>query len=338
MYQKNLFGSRYRLSGNAQKTSHNSQTFFKRERWYLLFNNWFIFRLSPTLPEYKIKRKSLRATLESVAAGSFSWKAGARWGAGWGGISLLCLLMPPCCRFNGHVRLGGHGGADPNHTDGIIFSIRRRVCLEEKVKQKGSQVLFRCLVCCQNPNEMDVLLLELQDMLLCYTTALFADWRMWVRARRNVRKAKAAVSQHNAGNARKQQAHSNGRSVCGADMWVWWGWRGGCVTVAATQHCDCFQKPSAEARGTVRKKPLKCVSPSPSVQLPCAGNYVLLLFVLWDVTSAAAVAGGEMCGWTKVNLKETNGAEENKYNRTGSDGCMMVIYPDWRSDIITLNL
>lgn len=35
-----------------------------------------------------------------------------------------------------------------------------------------------------------------------------------------------------------------------------------------------------------------------------------------------------MCGWTKVNLKETNGAEENKYNRTGSDGCMMVIYPD----------
>lgn len=172
MYQKNLFGSRYRLSGNAQKTSHNSQTFFKRERWYLLFNNWFIFRLSPTLPEYKIKRKSLRATLESVAAGSFSWKAGARWGAGWGGISLLCLLMPPSCRFNGHVRLGGHGGADPNHTDGIIFSIRRRVCLEEKVKQKGSQVLFRCLVCCQNPNEMDVLLLELQDMLLRCVTQL----------------------------------------------------------------------------------------------------------------------------------------------------------------------
>lgn len=80
--------------------------------------------------------------------------------------------MPPSCRFNGHVRLGGHSGADPNHTDGIIFSIRHRVCLEEKVKQKGSQVLFRCLVCCQNPNEMDVLLLELQDMLLRCVTQL----------------------------------------------------------------------------------------------------------------------------------------------------------------------
>lgn len=169
--------------------------------------------------------------------------------------------MPPSCRFNGHVRLGGHGGADPNHTDGIIFSIRRRVCLEEKVKQKGSQVLFRCLVCCQNPNVgvcwrngCVTSRTSRYVIALCYTTALFADWRMWVRARRNVRKAKAAVSQHNAGNARKQQAHSNGSSVCGADMWVWWGWRGGCVTVAATQHCDCFQKPSAEARGTVRKK------------------------------------------------------------------------------------
>lgn len=134
---------------------------------------------------------------------------------------------------------------------------------------------------------MDVLLLELQDMLLCYTTALFADWRMWVRARRNVRKAKAAVSQHNAGNARKQQAHSNGSSVCGADMWVRWGWRGGCVTVAATQHYDCFQKPSAEARGSVRKKTAEvCFSVSQRPAAVCRKlRFIIICFMRCYVCS-----------------------------------------------------
>lgn len=176
MYQKNLFGSWYRLWGNAQKTSHNTQTFSKEggDTFYLIIDLYSDSRQHSL--SIKSKEKVCEWLSRVCSCGFFLMESRSQVRCRWGASHYYASRCLPAAGLMGTSDWGDTMVLNLNHTDGIIFSVRHRVRLEEKVQQKdlGAFEVFSLLPEPQRGSLLKkwMLLLELQDMLLHCVTQL----------------------------------------------------------------------------------------------------------------------------------------------------------------------
>lgn len=151
--------------------------------------------------------------------------------------------------------------------------------------------------------------------------------------------------------SRRDTMQQNSRSIataaslfiCSYDMWVWWGRLCGCMTAKSVLLNTVIVSKASCVGPWHNQKMLKC---APSCQGPAATWRKLNWYLFYEMLYLQLCCKGQIVsGRRKVNekwmpLKKTNKVKAFECGgaRTGGNGCMMIIYLNWRSDIIALNL